>query len=248
MILDWLSSANYSNIQSDTLRRRTVGTGQWLLNSKQYQYWLRTPCQTLFCPGIPGAGKTILTSIIVEDLNQKFYDDFSVGIAYIYFNFRQKDIQTTDHLLASILKQLAQGRPSLPADIQALYGNRTRGTRPSLSELSKALRSLIASYSRIFIIMDALDECDGDSRPSILREIFGLQDTDVVSIFATSRPHIDIKNQARKSIMQLDVLANDEDIGKYLGDFMSKLPSFVQTRADLQQQIKHHIIKAANGM
>lgn len=68
-ILNWLADSNYSSQHNDYLSRRQQGTGQWLLDSGEYQDWLSTDKQTLFCPGIPGAGKTILTAIVVENLH-----------------------------------------------------------------------------------------------------------------------------------------------------------------------------------
>ncbi|RDW67885.1 hypothetical protein BP6252_09281 [Coleophoma cylindrospora] len=65
-ILDWLTPIDYITRQQDSIRRRQAGTGQWLLDSKEFQSWLSTDKQTLFCPGIPGAGKTILTFLLAE--------------------------------------------------------------------------------------------------------------------------------------------------------------------------------------
>lgn len=87
-IADWLTPIDYSTQQSDLIARRQEGTGQWLLDSNEYLGWLNQSKQTLFCPGIPGAGKTILTSIVVEQLCTKFENDATVGIAYLYCNFR----------------------------------------------------------------------------------------------------------------------------------------------------------------
>jgi hypothetical protein len=39
--------------------RKHGGVGQWLLSSNEFQGWLNQNKQTLFCPGIPGAGKTM---------------------------------------------------------------------------------------------------------------------------------------------------------------------------------------------
>src|SRR6202034_3115190 len=112
-ILDWLTPVDYGPQQSDYLKRRQRGTGQWLLDSAKYQTWLNIGRQALFCLGIPGAGKTILTSIIVDDLITRFQNDPTVNIVYIYCNFQRKDEQKIDDLLASLLKQLAQGQSSL---------------------------------------------------------------------------------------------------------------------------------------
>src|SRR2546422_765288 len=88
---------------------------------------METEKQTLFCPGIPGAGKTIFTSMVVDELTTRFRDDESIGIAYIYFNFRRQDQQKVEDLLSGLLKQLAQGRASLSEGVNVF----TRKTRTS---------------------------------------------------------------------------------------------------------------------
>jgi hypothetical protein len=103
-ILDWITPIDYASQQSDFISRRQAGTGQWLLHSAEFHEWVEADKQILFCPGIPGAGKTILTSIIVDELTTRFYENKSVGIAYLYCNFRRKDDQEVQDLLASLLK------------------------------------------------------------------------------------------------------------------------------------------------
>jgi hypothetical protein len=71
-ILNWLTEVDYGPQQSDCLGRRQPGTGRWLVETTQYQTWLDTDQGILFCPGIPGAGKTILTSIVIEELTRHF--------------------------------------------------------------------------------------------------------------------------------------------------------------------------------
>jgi len=115
MILDWLTPTDYGNKQSDFISRRQEGTGRWLLDSDEFQRWFNESKQTLFCPGIPGAGKTIMTSIVVDHLNTTFENDSDVGIAFLYCNFRRQQEQKHVDLLMSLVKQLAQGRPSVPS-------------------------------------------------------------------------------------------------------------------------------------
>ena len=177
-ILGWITPIDYAPQQSDFITRRQAGTGQWLLNSAEYQTWVKTDKQTLFCPGIPGAGKTILTSIVVEELTTHFQNDKSVGIAYLYCNFRRQHEQKVGDLVASLLKQLIQGRSSLPDTIKSLYGShKDKGTRLLFDEISKALQSVVALYSRVFIIIDALDECQvsHNCQKTFLSELFNLQ-------------------------------------------------------------------------
>jgi len=107
-ILKLITTIDYAPQQSDYIRRRQEGTGQWFLDSAEFQTWLDTGKQTLFCQGILGAGKTILTSIVVDDLSTRFQGDLSTSFAYMYYNFRRQDEQKVDNLLASLLKQLAE--------------------------------------------------------------------------------------------------------------------------------------------
>jgi hypothetical protein len=176
-IIDWLTPVNYALQQSDLIAQRQEGTGEWLLQSTQFQQWLAQSNQTLFCPGIPGAGKTILTSLVVCYLHNKFGNDPTIGIAYLYCNFRQQHEQKSTNLIVSLLKQLVQEQPSIPEIIKKLYNlHKPKQTRPLPNEFLSALHHVTASYSRTFFIIDALDECQvsHEGRDMFLREIFNL--------------------------------------------------------------------------
>jgi Cdc6-like AAA superfamily ATPase len=249
-ILDWLTPIDYGTQQSDFLSRRQKGTGQWLLNSHEFLKWSNERNRTLFCPGIPGAGKTVITSIIVENLLAKFRNDSSIGIAYLYCNFRRQQEQEPTDMLMSLLKQLIQERPSIPENIKSLYNlHKDKRTRPSLEEVLNELHSVIASYSRTFIIIDALDEYQvlNMDRKMLLSEIFKLQAKTGASLFATSRFIPEIMKEFEGSI-SLEIRASDEDVRKYLEGHISWLPSFVLRNLDLQEEIKTEIIKAVDGM
>ena len=220
------------------------------MKSNEFQEWVNQSRQTLFCPGIPGAGKTIITSIVVEDLCIRFQNDASIGIAYLYCNFRRHEEQKPEDLLASLLKQLIQEQPSMPENVKSLY-ERHRGnrTRPSFNELSEALHSIVADYSKVFIIIDALDECqvsDG-SRKRLLSEIFRVQAKTGANVFATSRFIPEIEKELEGSV-SLEVRASGEDVRRYLDGHMFELPSFVAHNRNLQDEIKSEIINAVDGM
>lgn len=249
-ILNWITPANYGSQQSDYLSRRQEATGQWLLNSKEFQEWVGTPKQTLFCPGISGAGKTILTSIVVESLLARTKSQQNVGIAYIYGNFRSQSEQTDNNLLASLLKQLTQGRHSLLESVKSLYSeHKHKRTRPSLDEVRRTLQSVAALYSRVFIIVDALDECQtsNDSRGKFLKAILDLQARCGVNIFATSRFIPEVTEKFRET-PHLEIRASSDDVRRYLDDHMSQLRPFVHRDPELQEEIKTKIIQLVQGM
>lgn len=249
-ILDWLTPIDYSPQQHDYISRRQSETGQWLLDTSEFQDWLRGDSRTLFCPGMPGAGKTILTSIVVHDLNTRFRNDMTIGIAYLYCNFARKDEQSLENLVLILLKQLAQGHSCLPNAVKDLHNHYQRGpARPSFDEISKTLQSVAALYSRVFILIDALDECQTSEgcRTKLLSEIFSLQVKCAANLFATSRfvAEITERFEGRTS---LEIKASDEDVRVYLDSHMPNLPSFVSCSPGLQKAIKDDIVMAVDGM
>ncbi|KAH8722848.1 nucleoside phosphorylase domain-containing protein [Phaeosphaeriaceae sp. PMI808] len=248
-ILDWLTPVEYGPQHSDFLRERQPGTGQWLLESAEYQTWLNSGKQTLFCPGIPGAGKTMIATTVINDLALRFRQNGSIGIAYLYCNFRQRDEQAAEDLLASLLKQLSRSRSSLPESVQDIYNQHVKKrTRPSLDEISRALHSVVATLSRAFIIVDALDECQvsDSSQNKFLSEISNLE-TSGANIFITSRFILDITERF-KGKLTLEIRASNDDVQEYLGGRMSKLSGFIGRDRQLQAEIKTGIVLSVNGM
>ncbi|UKZ67723.1 uncharacterized protein TrAtP1_008881 [Trichoderma atroviride] len=248
-ILDWLTQIEYGPQHSDFLHRREPGTGQWFLGCDEYQTWLSSNKCTLFCPGIPGSGKTILTAIVVNDLITRFRNDPTIGIAYIYFNFRQRDDQTIENLMASLLKQLSRNQ-SFPESVKDLYNRHEKDqTRPSADEISQALQCVATTYSKVFIVIDALDECQSFNNCGLklLSYIFNLQTNTTTNFLATSRLIPDIEGQF-KTHLKREILATNEDVHTYLDGHMSDLPRCILNRPDIQEKIKTEIASAVDGM
>jgi hypothetical protein len=247
-ILDWLKPRDYASQQTDIFNRRQKGTGEWLLRSKEFVHWRDHSKETLFCPGIPGAGKTVMTSIVIDHLHSEFEDDSSVGIAYIYCNFNQNDDQTPRNLLLSLLWQLLQHKPSA-LDMKDYARYKNNRIWPPTNEISRALCSVVANYAKTCIVIDALDECqisEGE-REVFLSKIFDLQKETKVNIFATSRFNPDIEKHFKKCV-SVQISAQEEDVQHYLRGHMSQLPSFVFTKIDLQEEVEAAIVDAVKGM
>ncbi|OPB43637.1 hypothetical protein A0O28_0099250 [Trichoderma guizhouense] len=262
-ILDWITPTDYASQQNDLIKSRQPGTGEWLINSEEFQNWIAKKRQILFCPGIPGAGKTIATSIAVSYLHAKFQESHDIGIAYLYLNFRRQSEQEPIHILSSILRQLSQMGSKVHDGVKELYkehkpkkeGNqptsRIPPTPPSLDEIVKTLNKIIESYSRTYIIIDALDECTDSNlhRTTLMFEIFGLQTRLGVNLFFTSRPVPYIKEDFEsRECSTLEIRATDEDMRQYLNSNMSQLPAFIFQSPGLEDRIKSSIIEASKGM
>lgn len=248
LIIDWLSPVEYASQQSDFIAKHQEGTGTWLLHSDQFQDWINQSGGTLFCPGIPGAGKTILTSIVIDHICSLFQNDPSIGVAYLYCNSQRESEQKPGDLLATLIKQFVQGQPRMPDSLDGLYKHHeNNNTRPSLDDILNVLHSVVADFSRVFIIVDGLDQCqffDG-CRKRFLSEIFNLQKKTKVNFFATSRFMLDLKQAFQRSI-SLEILATEHDIRRYLEEHILRLAS--RDLRSSRAEVIARITKAADGM
>jgi hypothetical protein len=160
--LDWLTPSTLDVIfgeqHTDRLLRRVEETGNWFPGSLIFKVWIDQPQTTLCCLGIPGAGKSILSSIAIHHF-QELQAEAPAGkivVDFLLCDFKTKD--GPEDLLASLLKQLVRHKEA-PPDLQHLlrqYRAKPRGSRPLLSELVGCLGTAACSYSRTFVVIDAL--------------------------------------------------------------------------------------------
>lgn len=250
-IIEWLSPLNFSKIQNDIFSKHHPGTGEWLLQSDVFLDWISGTGRILWCPGIPGAGKTVLASIVVSHLRNRFKSNSDVGIACIYCDYMTTDTQKPVNLIASVWMQLVMEREHLSADVKALYKiNANKGIRPTLREVSNILQSEVTRYSRVFIVLDALDECPeaNGSRISLLTALRALQPT--VNLMVTSRFAETIAHEF-KDAKQLEISAKVEDVRTYVSDRISRdgrLSKFVIQDATLGEDIQKTVVGNTQDM
>jgi hypothetical protein len=185
----------------------------------------------------------------VDHLNNQYASDPTIGIAYIYCNFRRHDEQKAEDLLLSLLKQFIQEQPFLPESVKTLHEHHDRKrTRPSSREIEEALISVVTHNSRAFIVVDALDECNvaNGGREQFLSSIFNLQAKTGANIFTTSRINNDIA-KLFENTLSLQIRANEEDVECYLNGQMSLLQSDIMDD-DLRDQVRRQVISAVDGM
>jgi Cdc6-like AAA superfamily ATPase len=255
-IINWLPGVDYTTQQHDFISKRQEGTMQWLLESVEFQHWRKESRKTLFCPGIPGAGKTVATATVIDYLCGNSGIDVNIGVAYVYCNFRRHQDQNLTDILSSILKQLVQRQQTIPENVNKLFSHhKPKQTRPTWKEISSALQSVIPEYSRAFIIIDALDEFQISSsaytsetnRQTFLAELLKIQENTHANIFATSRPNEEITLKF-KDCLSLEIRATSNDVHRYVDSHLHLLPSFVRERAELQTEIIVKITAAVDGM
>jgi hypothetical protein len=124
--------------------------------------------------------------------------------------------------------------------------NRGRHGPPNISELSELFSKLVPRRE-IFIVVDALDECQKDVRESLL-DCLGAHEE--VRLLVTSRI-LDSIGRWTDSFSQLRIVANENDIHQYIDfeiDSSHHLKSFTRRDPSFNAEIKVTVTKKSNGM
>ena len=81
------------------------------------------------------------------------------GVAFIYCDYRDRNIQTINNLTSSLILQPMQDTDSFPPSVWKFRQQcRSRHRDPTLEEKLALLKEVTQRLSKIFIIVDALDE------------------------------------------------------------------------------------------
>ena len=137
----------------------------------------------------------------------------------------------------------------VPESIRELYAKHRKGRKSRLSrnEILEALSSITNTYSRTFIIIDALDECRTDHiRNELLSEIYKLQKGSDTRLMVTFRPNVVPRRPS--SVTEQEIRAHEEDIEEYLNGRMAELRGVVQNDNRLQCKIRTRILSLVDGM
>ncbi|KAL8691378.1 MAG: hypothetical protein Q9224_004193 [Gallowayella concinna] len=249
-VLAWFSPLNFSKTQQDVFARREDGTGQWFIDSPEFQDWVSGSTCTLCCPGIPGAGKSILAAVVVDTLRNEFAHDASKGIAAVYCNFKEREMQNPQNLLAGACAQLIQGSMHpLPDALTSLHKlHNTSGTKPSWEEVNQIFDVVVRSHGTVFVVIDALDECSEPVREVIIPRLKCLPDN--VRVLITTRPIGKITGRFPNS-PKIGIRATDADLTRYIISRIAnsaRLSDLLRGRSTLGKEICSRVIMKADGM
>ena len=257
-IRQWLAAPDPSSNYNDALRKRHGGTGSWLTKNDVFRSWKQDSGSgsMIWLYGIPGCGKTILCSTVLEDILQSHASTPKIAILYFFFDFNDIDKQRPENMIRSLLNQLSLHCVNVPQVLQELYSSCLNGDRkPNFDVVLKTLHQMAAAFDKTFIVLDALDECNG--RLELLKnikELISWDDTNL-RVLVTSRKEKDIedsilpltKKEARVCIQSALV---DADICAYVHDQLQinrKLHRW-QGKPKVQMEIESTLTEKANGM
>ncbi|EAW11191.1 NACHT and Ankyrin domain protein [Aspergillus clavatus NRRL 1] len=243
-----LASENFITL-ADLCNRRLQGTCRWIFDEAQYKQWLLASFRTLYCVGPPGAGKTFLSSAIIDSLQRTFTSP-DVATVYVFCQEEKEKEQTSMSILRNILAQLVYRKRSLSYATSSLYYSESlmKG-RASPKAYQNAIRAEVNRFSKVFFVVDGLDMFSDKER--ILTRLQKLPDH--TQLLVTLRE----RNQIDSDSGYVNVLASPEDLQLYtisriqndpgLKNFCNQGPSDAQLRWEVVRSVleKSHGVRAS---
>ncbi|KAJ4286967.1 hypothetical protein N0V90_012847 [Kalmusia sp. IMI 367209] len=258
-ISQWLSPPDPSTNYNAALRQRQEGTGLWLLQNPSFAKWKTQKNSFLWLHGIPGCGKTVLSSTVIESLEKSFSTQ---PLLFFYFNFSDTQKQTLEQMVRSLISQLYYKCTDAQEQLEPLFSSCQNGrSQPSCETLCKALSKMIEHAKEVWIVLDALDECQtrvGPSREELLEWIGEILSSEHMNVHlvVTSRPEHDIQEELnnvaerRGKIIPIQSDLVEDDICKYIRVHVNEGKGLKrwQSRPDIQDKIRTSLMQKANGI
>ena len=146
---------------SAALNRRQPGTGAWLTTSEDFATWSQRDHGVFWLRGLPGCGKTVLTSTVVEYIQRSLVSKNNrVALAYFYIDYRDPSKQSIDACLATIVRQMVDQNPQGTKQLEDLHEQKQRSFSRNLTagEYIGIIKLLADTQTKVYIVIDALDE------------------------------------------------------------------------------------------
>ena len=241
-----------------SIRDRNAKTGKWLMEYEAFSRWKQTPASLLWLFGIPGCGKTILSSTVIKHLLDCRDGDGTLMVAYFYIDFSKEETQIPENMIRSLLKQIRCRSKSAAQELDLLYSDCANGSQqPSMDQLLSALYRVLDGIDERnnFFIIDALDECkERQELLEMLNRIYERKHPKL-HILVTSRQELDIEKSLKtmtndKTRICIQSKLVQEDIFTYIQDRLGSDKSLerFKVRPEIHEEIKKALMDKANGM
>ena len=238
---------------------RVPGTCEWILANPKYTEWAATEGSQLLCVvGNAGIGKTMIASYLIDQIETRAKRSPSTLFLYFFCDNKDETRRTSKAILRGLLVQLLQQQPSFFKHVKDEYdkmGDQLRDSFDSLREIFLAiLRDPEASST--FILIDALDECENDSKQEIaemFRESFKeAPEKQSIKVLITHRPEDagdwPLENTGLQ--LRIDMGTINTDLQKYIDvkveEFLAKVKKF-KLKPSTEKEIREKLTGRVGG-
>ncbi|KAF8336030.1 ankyrin repeat-containing domain protein [Amanita rubescens] len=249
---EWLKPCDPSANHNNALRKCYVETGKWLLEHSMYKEWKQKNNSFMWIHGISGAGKTVIFSTVVQDI-QSIAKKGTIGLAYFYCDVSDAKKRNVNDILSSLVVHLLAWKPSNHSLLDRAHDEDCMNglSLPSDEKLQEALRELISSFEMSFILIDGLDECLDWGEVLKFIEIVHRWGLWQCHLLVTSRKEQKIvKSIVSMYPLEIDMsqMPVDDDIAKYINFMLNSCSELEEWGPEEKGLIRKFLSEKAKGM
>jgi len=217
---------------------RVIRSGAWLLDQGEYTKWYEPSDKTtrlLWLQGIPGAGKTFLSSTVIENIAAR-----GDPLVFAFLNYQSRETTSTLQILHSFIWQMALDNKGLQAPLISAQQDNNRRFNSDLGFVKDIFGHFLDSLPTVYIIIDGLDEVMQVERRQLLGIMLELlREKSNVKILIASRPEADISGLLSKEAQTLRIHdCNADDVEAYVDGRVTSLVSGADIHdSGLEQEI-----------
>ena len=238
---------------------RVPGTCEWILTQNEYTTWVvEGGPQLLWLSGGPGIGKTMIYSFLVEELADLAARSSQMTLIYYFCDDKFEGRRTATAILRGLLLQLLRQRPILFNHIQSHFDISRDSLFTNFHALWRIFVSIIqdSGAGKVFCLIDALDECEKESRQLFLTNFTKLfsqpSQKTVVKFIVASRRENDIEESLSAvgpvvQNLQVDSGRVNHDLHKFINVRVDELSKMKVYKSSLKEKIRCALTEKAGG-
>jgi hypothetical protein len=248
--MKWLKAPDIATLHNQARGAHEPGTGTWFLASDTFQEFKMENHSFLWLHGIPGCGKSVLSSTIIEEL-KAISQAGNASVGFFYFSFTAENFQGIHGLVRSLIFQLASRSPVSREALTNLHRRYKEVGQPMLGSLMDTLKAILQDRQCTYVVIDALDECNDYKE---LLQVLGLikgWEIPTVHFLFTSRNILQLREgiklllPAELSIPRQSV---DADIRMFVRSQLENDEQLKRWSPDMKTEIETALMEGSDGM
>ncbi len=245
-ITAWLAPVAYdveyfSNDLASARVLRHPKTCVWVLDKPEMMQRCSTSNRSgeslLWICANPGAGKTILSSFLIDHFESEEMAPIKGNVLYFFCKNTDVDKNTPTTVVRSLLYQLyksvkdRKARQSLNEDLGLALDSSGQQKAVNFTVLWQLFSTHITSLDPVTIILDALDECQDPKQ--LIEGLKKLSEIESITVIVTSRKEMHLHNEL-KYVSSIEITPEDID---------ADIAAFVEAKVEASARLSNPLVR-----
>ena len=186
-LLRSLTKVDFTFQHDKISRAKHPGTCNWLLRDFSFLAWISNrPAASFACFGIPGSGKSVLASHVVDDIRAS-HTSTKVAVCHHYCEYSDERTLELAGMFGSLTRQLLE-KKDIPTNLEETISKHfVDGHGSSPQAATDLFHEALSLFDKVFVVIDGLDELKESDQSGIIRALKDLLRGEKVMLYISCR-------------------------------------------------------------